>query len=345
MAVNPRYFDASAIGFLLGVRGAKWHYAAHMKTCLKFAALVIAFGTARAEVLTEQERETLLKRLEALQSSAEERVDARFRAAIAAYSSAAGSPAAAADLYLKCVEKVNFTDQKRKNQDFRDWKRKESEKISSPGFGLALQIQLRWLILTLQAASENADRAQLAATAQGIVNSMIDNKSTLAGHKSILSQAVTSSVFASAYEINHIEVKNWTLSPGEIGAVYGEIILPPLRAGRQAQALRTAWSQRIQQEMALRENEPDDDATNGRRIGLSSANRSPAYERFAAETLPQLQWEMEVDLYKHGDQRAAAARMLAHIEKNITHKGATKWGEELVELLTPAAKRIAESAG
>ncbi|MFZ9937691.1 MAG: hypothetical protein ACO3JG_11650 [Luteolibacter sp.] len=314
-----------------------------MKPCLKFAVLVMACGTARADVLTEQERETLLRRLEALQSSAEERVDARFRAAIAAYSSAAGSPAAAGDFYLKCVEKVNFTDQKRKSQDFREWKRREDDKMSSPGFGLALQIQLRWLILTLQAASENADRAQLASAAQGIVNSMVEKTSTLAGHKSILGQAVTSSVFAKAYEIHHIEVEKWALAPGDLGAVYGEIILPPLRARRQTQALRTAWSQRIQQELALRENEPDDGDANDRRVGLSTATRSPAYERFAAESLPQLQWEMEADLFKHGDQRAAAGRMLGHIEKHITHKKATQWGEEFVEMLAPELRRTAES--
>ncbi|HSP41342.1 MAG TPA: hypothetical protein VLO11_00585, partial [Luteolibacter sp.] len=145
-----------------------------MKTCLKLAVLVISCCTAHGEVLTEQERETLLKRLEDLQSSAEERVDARFRAAIAAYTSAASSPSAASDLYLKCVEKVNFIDQKRKSQDFREWKRREADEISSSGFGLALQIQLRWLILTLQAASENADRAQLASGAQSIVSTMVE---------------------------------------------------------------------------------------------------------------------------------------------------------------------------
>lgn len=314
-----------------------------MTACFRFAALVLACCSARAEVLTDQERETLLRRLEVLQSSAEERVDARFRAAMAAYSSAAGSPTAASELYLKCVEKVNFIDQKRKSQDFRDWKRKESDELSSPGFGLALQIQLRWLILTLQAASENTDRAQLASAAQGIVNSMVEKTSTLGGHKRILNQPVTSSLFATAYQINHIEVKNWTLSPGEIGAVYQQVILPPLRARRQTESLRAAWSQRIQQEISLRENEPDDGGTNGRRIGLNAVTRSPAYERFVADALPQLQWEMEVDLFKHGDQRAAAGRMLGHIEKHITHKEAAQWGEEFVEMLAPASRRAAGS--
>jgi hypothetical protein len=314
-----------------------------MKTCLKLAVLAIFCCAAHGQALTEQERETLLKRLEALQSSAEERVDARFRAAIAAYTSAASSPSAASDLYLKCVEKVNFIDQKRKSQDFRDWKRRESDRLSSPGFSLALQLQLRWLILTLQAASDDADRAQLASAAQGIVNTMVEKSHTLADHQNLLGQAVTSTVFARTYEINHVEVEKWPLAPGDIGAVYDEILLPPLRARRQPQALRAAWTQRIQQEMAMREKAPPEDDSNGRRIGLASATRSPGYERFLSDELPQLQWEMEVDLYKHGDQRDAAVRMLAHIEKNITHKEATKWGEEFVELLTPAAERVAES--
>jgi hypothetical protein len=55
------------------------------------------------------------------------------------------------------------------------------------------------------------------------------------------------------------------------------------------------------------------------------------------ETVPKLQWEMEVDLYNSGDERGAAVRMLAHIEKNIAHPSAREWGEQFKTLLKPKA--------
>ena len=305
-----------------------------MKTHALLAVALFMGHALHADDLTPQEREELLKKLEALRASADARVDARFRAAIAAFSSAVSSPSAASDLYLKCIEKVNFTDQKRKSQDFREWKRREGDRLSSAGFSLALQIQLRWLILTLQAASENSDRDQLAAGARSVLETITGQASVLADHQQILSQTVTSSVFARAYEINNIEVEKWPLAPGDISQIYEEILLPPLRARRQPQELRAAWTRRIQHEMIMREQMPSEE-NGSRRVGMASATRSAAYERFVAEGLPQLQWEMEVDLFKHGDERTAASRMLAHIENNITHKTAAKWGDELVALLSP----------
>jgi hypothetical protein len=307
-----------------------------MKTHVLLAAAVLCCQTIHAQSLTEQERKELLEKLEKLRDSAEERVDARFRAAISAYSAAVASESAAREFYLKCTEKVNFTDQKRKSQDFREWKRREDERLSAPGFALALQIQLRWLILTLQAASENSDRAQLASAAQSVINTMVGQASALADHHQILGQGATSSVFARAYEIAEVQVEKWPLAPGDIGAVYDEILLPPLRARREPQQLRAAWTQRIQQEMVMQEKMPSGE-DNHRKVGMSSAMRTAAYERFLSEGLPELQWEMELDLYKHGDERNAAMNMLAHIAKNITHKSARKWGEELEGLLAPKA--------
>ena len=106
-----------------------------------------------------------------------------------------------------------------------------------------------------------------------------------------------------------------------------------MRARKQTESLRSAWTLRIQQEMAIQENMPS--KTPNRRIGMASANRPPSYDRFIEEELPQLQWNMEVDLYKHGDQRNAANRMLTHIEKNITHKSSRSWSEQLEAMLSP----------
>ncbi len=45
------------------------------------------------------------------------------------------------------------------------------------------------------------------------------------------------------------------------------------------------------------------------------------------------QWESELDLFKAGDERGAAVRMLAHIEKNLSHHAAPKWAADFIGLL------------
>jgi hypothetical protein len=70
--------------------------------------------------------------------------------------------------------------------------------------------------------------------------------------------------------------------------------------------------------------------------------RSPAYDKFVAETLPNLRWEAEVDIFKAGDEKGAAIRMLAHIEDNLSHESAPKWAEDFVALLQIKDSAVSE---
>lgn len=303
---------------------------------LTAAAAVLMLPCLHAEPLTDVERGELLEKLEELRNAADSRVDARFRAALAAYQAALASDEATRELLFNCIEKVNFKDQQRKSSDFRDWKRNQAENLSSPGFIKAHRLQLRWLMLTLLAASDTTGRDRLAAGAQDVIDAIVRDAGDLGIHQQVLHQAATSSFFARAYEIGPLELENWPLSPCPIEAVYEQVLLPPLRAARRADELRAAWIRRIQQEMTLQENAPDDQAAQGnRRIGMASAMRPQTYDRFIADTLPELQWNMEVDVFRHGDERGAAARMLAHIEKNISHASARRWGGEFAKLMNP----------
>lgn len=296
------------------------------------------FNTVQAEPLSDADREALLESLEKIRDAANSSVDARYRLALAAYRNAMGSDDAALDFYLKCVEKVDFEDQKKKDADFREWRRKEKDAQSDPGFRLALRYQLRWLVLTLQASSEKADRAKIAVEAQEIVDAVFRDCERLKAQEKLLGQSVTSSVFARAYGIANVKVDKWAFSPVQLDAVYENILLPPSRKANYSAALRAAWIKRIQQERAKVEywsgkpkENPDD-----KRIGTVASQHAPELAKFIEETQPKHQWAMEVDLYQHGDESAAAVRMLAHLEKCITHASAREWSEQFKKLLTPA---------
>ncbi len=297
-----------------------------------FAAIITAGG--QAERLSEDDRKNYLERVRAILEASDSQLEARFRVAIQAYRAAMGSDEAAFSLYMNCVEKVDFTDRNRSARDFREWRRNNDNRLGDPAFRRALRHQLRWLVLTLQATNDDADRRELASNAQDIIDSIVNDASNLTGHENILNQSVTASVFARAYDIGGIEVEDWVLAPGRIPAIYDEIIMPQHRIARRADALRDAWTRRIQQQTRLADEWSSADNDRGRRIGMARDQRSEDYQSFVTEQLPQLQWQMEVDVFQHGDPAGAAPRMLAHISRHAGHSKVRDWVEEFESLLT-----------
>ncbi len=299
-----------------------------MKTLILTILVSAAAPLAMAENLTSSDREALLEKLEKIRSEANTKVDARFKAAILAYKSAMSSDDSAVELYLKCEEMVNFDEMKKKSGDFRDWKRDNADRLSDKDFKLSLRQQLRWLVLTLEAASKDPDRDQLAVEGAKILDSIVTQAEDLSAHRGVLQQNVTDTVYARAYDINGVKIENWPLSPVQIQPIYEQILLPPLRSPDRIAALKTAWTKRMVQESTLM------DLWSGKPgEKLKAGVHSPQYEKFVTDTIPKLQWASEIDLFKAGDQRAAAVRMLAHIEKNITHEAAPQWATDFSNLL------------
>jgi hypothetical protein len=296
------------------------------------SALVI--DRVHADPLSAADREALLDSLAKIREAADSNIEAKYRVALTAYRNASESDEAAMELYLNCIERVNFEDTQKKSSDFREWKRKESDNLSNPGMKVALRLQLRWLILTLQSLSDKADRAKLSLEAQQIVDGIFGSPEKLRGQQDLLGQSVLSTVFARAYEITHVKVKEWPTSPTQLDSVYEDLIMPPLRSPSRVADLRTAWIKRIRQEEAKVEyfggGRPAE-----RKNGSSAAATTLAQDKFLEETQPKMQWEMELDLFRNGDEAGAATRMLAHLQKNISHPSAKDWSDQFKNLLAP----------
>jgi hypothetical protein len=299
----------------------------------------MTLNNACAEALSDADRETLLNNLDKMKETSESRANARFSIALAAFRNAIQSEDAAIELYLNCIEKVNFTDLQKKVVDFREWKRTEADKLSAPSLRLALVYQLKWLILTLQATSENVDRAKLASEAQNIVDAIFTDSSKLVGQENLLNQSVTSSIFARTYDINSIELEKWPMSPINLEQVYNNILLPPYQNPKTINDLRALWIRRIHQECMKAEfwtTPVKQDKKEEKKIGMASAMKSPEYEKFKEETLPELEWEMEVDLFTHGDQKVSSIRMMALLQKNLSHASVNDWAKQLRDMLAPS---------
>jgi hypothetical protein len=299
-----------------------------LKTLSIAAFLFSLTQTLSAEALSQADRDAILLKLEKITKAVDDKLDARFNSAKSSFRSAVASPNAALELYLKCTEKVNFEDMKRKEGEFREWKRTQDETLSDPGFRLALQYQLNWLILTLEAANEKNDRKQLAAEAARAIDSVANNAKILAKFRNVIEQDAIGSVFARAYEINNVKPKDWPTSLGQIKVIYESVILPPLREAKLIEPLREAWTNRITQEGTLL------DAWSKKPNDSSKSNiRTPELEKFISDEVPNLRWEAEQDLFKAGDQRAAAIAMLNQLEEHPSHPSALKWTQQFINLI------------
>ncbi|MFT4175373.1 MAG: hypothetical protein QM627_01845 [Luteolibacter sp.] len=316
---------------------------------LIFSALSLAPHLLHAQELTPADREALLSRLEALENGIDQRVDARYRQAVAAYREAMSSEEAAFSFYLKCIEKVEYEDQKKKTQDFREWRRKEDANLSKASFRRALRHQLRWLCVTLEAASSTSNRSDVTSKARGIVGDLFNDLKSVSDQERVLGQSVTGTVFAKAYGIDKVKIEDWPMSPFNVADLFDKLFLPPLRVVGKSDELRAAWMRRIQMELQIREtmgrfarNDTEEGGRRGKqgeqetkRVGMAENMRPPEYELFVAQEVPALQWQMELDIYKIGDRTEGAKRLLAHIENNITHPSVKEWSAEFKELLTP----------
>ena len=298
-----------------------------------FLCLMLAAPLLRAESLSAADREALIERLDKLSDSAREKVMGRIGTAAAAYRAAMVSDEAAAELYVKCVEKVEFEDRQRSSKEFRDWKRSQGGMLKDPANRRCWRHQLRWLLLTLEAAEEQGDRKELAVKAAEAMDAIFGNPEQFDGKVDALREPVTGTVFARAYGLGATKLEDWPLSPLESGAVFERLIFPPLVRARKFDALRDQWAKRVRYERVPLEFWSGRDPKDG---------PSPEEEKFSAEMQPELEWRMESALYLAGDERRAALRMLEHIEENLSHPKAREWGADFRKLVEPPKAKLEE---
>ena len=70
---------------------------------------------------------------------------------------------------------------------------------------------------------------------------------------------------------------------------------------------------------------------------------SAGMDRYLTEQRPEMIWDMEQDLFKAGDEKGAALRMLTHIERYLGHKNETKWIEDFEALIKGELPGVTEA--
>lgn len=278
----------------------------------------LAYAQNSPETLTQADRDALLAKLEKMESDSEAKTDARFAMAVSAFQAALANEQGPVQLYLKCKEKIDFTNKEKKPQEFREWKRANEATLSKPAFQQALRYQLRWLLLSLNVASSKKDISVFGPDASKLSAMVIADGEALMDQRGVVGEAVFSSAFAYAYNLDSVSIKNWPTNPLDIDTLYEQVIFPPLKVPGKTEQLRSAWESRIQQQIAF----------------TSKWTKDPSVlKKFQTGAYLDLLWKMETDVFNAGDERGAARRMFQHIEKNISNPKAEGWAKQLKSFL------------
>jgi hypothetical protein len=307
----------------------------------------------RAQELTPDQLEEISAQLAAIRKVLSDQASSRNQNAADVFLAAAGSGKEALELYVKCYKEVNFDREGRKESDFRDWRDKQADRFREDAFIEGLRLQLRYLGLSCKAAE-----AEELSQVFGSLIAYVDSLSQLEEMPSKEAmQAINSTVFAQAYELDEQLAKNksWEQVPYNISGIYEKTILPYLRK-ESPDRLANAWDKRIEQETRvvqflekekekqLKGSADDKRKTRDKQTERSKGNggnggnvlRTHDKEFFLRDTLPSLRWGKMVDMFSYGNRPKAALDMLVFIKENIKSPKAETWMNQFADLLSKA---------
>jgi hypothetical protein len=135
---------------------------------------------------------------------------------------------------------------------------------------------------------------------------------------SALGGDVLNSIFAKHLKLDgSVKPKSGTTTnPGNIDEIYSSLILTPLLEKKDAAGIASAWTKRIDQTGRVAK------ATKVKEIE----------EKYQEVKVPAMKFAMYRDQWAAGQQKQAAAAMMALINANPTHQDSNDWMEALKQL-------------
>ena len=273
--------------------------------------------------LTQDEKDALLAQLDELETQAVSINIKSQSEAISLLVEAIQSDTAAFKLYLECIEKIRFEDQKKKSSERRDGIKKIKEQ-SNKEFKRALRHQLYWLVHSIEAARNPDKRLEQALKlVQGLENivedtNYLNNKNVFGGP---LSQNPFGSEIAKVLKIENLKPEGWPSGPLDFDGLYKNVVLKHLVEQGQFEAARNHWVTRIKAEQAIIEayaKEPDTNVYGKTPVRL---------ENFLEKKVPRLRWDAEEIFFNGGDERQSYINMFEIIKQYPEHDKYLSWIE------------------
>ncbi|MDC0048267.1 hypothetical protein OAL09_02885 [Verrucomicrobia bacterium] len=272
---------------------------------------------AQDQPLTPTEKAQMLKTIKDIKGNVKKGRFGVHASAISAFRAASSSPISAYEFYLKCYKEINFTRKGAKESEYRDWKSKNKDNLSSREHSTARRLQLQFLVLTLRAAQipEDKSKESLVPELTTLMDNCLSAYPYLGKSKRILSSGATGSTFAEVYDLQSTltALRNWPRAPMDISGIYESTIFPIYRRPERVKELTAAWDKRISQEITL----------------VAATDSTEAEINFTNKTLPKLKWAKYLDLLRAGKKRVALTAMVSLVKSNPDHQDIDAWLEEL----------------
>lgn len=307
--------------------------------------VVVSAQEAAPSELTTDQVSSIMKQLDQIQQQITKNRSETLSTALARFKSGASSPKSAVEMYVACYKLVNFDRRNLKQADFQAWEENRQGFLKDPDVGSALQHQLEYMTLTVQ-AQDAEEIAPLIPALQGFITRVITTVQGATRHNasgaveardsnksnnrpgvrpggggnpagpltSLLSASVMGNEFSKAYQLsNYFTRKDWEYEPLNIAGIYDKVILPYYLKEKKAE-VAAQWDARINAELAMRKS-------------LMSETEFLVYYK---EAYPILQWsKAEYLLEKKVDAIAPLADMLKIVRDNPTHPRAADWVNRL----------------
>lgn len=231
-------------------------------------------------------------------------------------------------LWLDATKDQDFEAQGKTATEFSDFRNGKAKELRlNAGFTTQLRLQCRFLaLIILQCDAESdSERLEVVNGATAYLEDYMGSAKKMGDHQEEIRRGVLDSVIAKHLKLDVSARKKEgpaAYTPGNLGEIYNQMILPHYREKRAAAAISAAWSKRIAQETTL--------------VELTKIPEQ--LEKFQKEKLPDLKWGQARDLFQAGQQEPAAAAMVALIKSNLGHRNTAAWIEELSSLVKEAAE-------
>lgn len=295
--------------------------------------------------LTQQQVDVIVKQLADVEKAIEAQRGGNLASIIQKLRAATASERAALALYQDC-EKLN-ADRKAITRDDKrareEQVKKQAEKNKPPtamevkedgDFGLAVRLQLRYLVLTLQ-AHETPDVEKILPDLNAYLQEVVSVSDKLRGRAGTYLAASLraggggrggrggggGNPFVPAFQLaDYLESDNWSFGPVDFGDIWDKTILPYYRAKKKSD-LGAQWDARIS-------------AEGGYKKGTIS---DAEYSLWLQNEVPNIKWQKLRDLFENGEKPVnALADMLALVRDNPGHPNSPKWLEEFRKLVVAA---------
>ena len=335
-------------------------------TLLGLLPALLAQTTSPAGGSLSPEAMQILKKLATVKASFDSQKKEVAASALTRYTAGAQSEATAVALYMSCLQIVQGRvpdldgTTKAEARDQQDRLKSIAERnVDSPGRAALLQMQLQFLVFTMQAPAIEDRGAVMSRlkefatrtigmfgtyhpvespqkASSGSSKSQKDKERALEARESetarrdlvkLAKAGVMGSLFAEAYNLSNYfkPLEGWPKSLIDLDAIFTGQVIPHTRANKP-ELLAKEWDDYIKLTTAL-EKLTSDETT---------------YARWLVGAYKNLQWKRAMDLLRHGTDRSAAAdELVTLIKENPTHPSIGAWVGELEvvanEILNPTS--------